>query len=181
MSTLSYRGNPFNRTPPSGPFSLIAGRNAVQVSPFSSILKSTDLNDYLPIEGLGYDIGLSSDEETGSASTLNIWLEVTFIDGAPEKANIKNGADWWQKYPKTQEFVTTDSVAPSLDTQVGLYIPIATVGSSHSDNGSSSFTFGADDGLVYYRYVYNDLMIFQMCNSYIFLPMASSRAYSKLT
>jgi hypothetical protein len=148
-----------------GPFAPICSStlNTVNINTNSNIFAGISLNSILSISNKNITIPVSSD------SLWKVWLEVFFQNGTAFAANFNYSNEWWQNYPLTQEYIPDQQ--KTLLTQVALRIPVLGIYRLADYDDVDGFIFEFDQTLFkIQRHITSDLMLFQSCDGFIFLP-----------
>lgn len=102
---------------------------------------------------------------------LCVYLRASFENEAITQLSLESSLDgnWWPNYPQLREYRSGSSKLPK--NQTALYSCVANVTSSPT--GRESALVGYGNGLYIYRYIFNDLILFRMCDGFIFMPSPS--------
>lgn len=168
MSNIKQASNNLIIPQTQGPFSFVVSDKTIKLNENSYIFSDiSNIYDYIPID---YSSELSLE------STKYIWLELQFRNGSYlSPAKIKGGENLWDGAPLIWEFDT--GKAPSPTTQTKLYIRLATIEKNFCSGHGVFYPneSESEDSYEIIRHVFSDLVLFQTCAGYIFLPSPSSR------
>lgn len=152
-----------------GPFAPICSSalNTININTNSNIFMGLSANNTLNISNKDIAIPVTSD------SSWRVWLEVFFNNGSPFAANFNYSNEWWENYPSIQEYINEQS--KTLSGQIALRIPVLSIYPLADFNGDG-FIFEFDNTLFkIQRHVTNDLILFQSCDGFMFLPSPFSK------
>jgi hypothetical protein len=154
----------------SGPFSPVisSAQKLIYINSESYIFKDTSFSNTVTITNQSISIPVKQ------GASWKVWLEVFFENGLATTANYNYNAVWWSGYPLAQDYINP-SVAPrSLLTQYVLRIPVFTIAPLKEYAGDGIYFDTNDDSFVVKRHIITDLIIFQSCDGFIFLPSPAS-------
>lgn len=152
------------------PFSINAGFEQDGGTGTMSILRGAVLVGDSATNQLSYDADTSPNSfpiEDG----LCVYLNITFANEVATKLSLEssNGGAWWPGFPNLRTYV---SGQPKLaKNQANLYCCVASVGAASSSANPSLTFYGR--GLSINRYLFNDLILFKLCDGFIFMPSPS--------
>lgn len=149
-----------------GPFSPIIDETnqIIKINPESYIFKNMSFDSFIDISNRDMAIPANGD------ILWKVWLEVFFESGAVTAANYNYSNVWWRNYPLMQEYNEVDIAPATPLTQLALRIPVFTITTLNRYQGNGTIFNTENDSFIIKRHIINDLILFQTCTGFIFLP-----------
>lgn len=152
-----------------GPFAPICSSilNTININTNSYIFLGMSLGNILNISNKDITIPIEDN------SSWNVWLEVFFENAAPTEAYFNYSNEWWANYPSVQEYNQSGTI---ISNQIALRIPVMSIRPLSSSYDGDGFVFDFNNSLFKIkRHIINDLILFQSCDGFMFLPSACSK------
>lgn len=154
----------------SGPFSPVISsvQKLVSINSESYIFKDISFSNTVTITNRSISIPVEK------GALWKVWLEVFFESGNVTTANYNYNTEWWDGYPLSQGYIDAGVAPRSLLTQYVLRIPVFTIAPLDRYSGDGISFDTDDESFVIKRHIITDLIIFQACDGFIFLPSPST-------